>query len=352
MTKRIVRIFMALVLLASFAACQRRPLEDMQEQVKIRVKVNIRAIANITTHVYNEHIPVPDLNTDMMRVMVYDPETKGLLTQSFIFNKEIDDEGNQVLSGNLNISYGDYDLVIYNFDTPTTQVTNENNENRILAYTPEISPAMRNRYFGTKADPSEPDYSNMLINYEPDHLVVAREHNLHVSPHDTVVVISTTATTIVDTYYIQIRVENAQFMAADGATAVISGLSPSNRFGPNIRTEDPSAAVVFNLYKSTDPNIPGANKDVICATFNTFGKIDNASSDLYVTFNIVDTAGNLQTYSTNLNTIFQSEDAIERHWLIINEVFTLEPPTPTTGGGGGFQPKVDDWEEEEGNMVI
>lgn len=356
MNKNVTKLILGvLFLILSATACHRRPLVDMEERIAIRVKVNIKAIANVTAEIYNEHIPVPDLTTDMMRVMVYDTDSKNLLTQSFISNKSYAEDGSQVFMGDLNISYGDYDFLVYNFDTPTTQVTSEQNENNILAYTDEISPAMRTRYLGlTKADGENENerYANLEINYEPDHLVVAREHDLHVAPHDTVVVISTTATTIIDTYYIQIRVRNMQY--ASSATAVISGLSPSNKFGLNLRTDNPSTGVCFNLLKSTDEHIPGSNKDVLCALFNTFGKIPDSTSDLYVTFNVVDIGGNLQQKTVNLDTVFRTEDAIERHWLLIDLDWELQPPHggDTPSGTGGFQPRVDDWEEEQGTIIL
>ena len=346
MSKRIIRLALAAIILASAFSCIRRPLEDMIEQVAIRVDVNVKTVANVTCDVYNENIPVPSVNTDMMRVMVYDPGTKNLLTQSFISNKTIEN-GDQVLSGMLNISYGNYDFLIYNFDTPNTQVTGENSEESILGYTSEIPEAMRTRYLGTKAS----DYENVHINYEPDHLLVAREHNLRVSPRDTLIVIKTTAQTIIDTYYIQIHVEGMQY--ASSATAIINGLSPSNHFGLNERTEDPTAAVCFDMVKSTDFRLPGENKDVLCAVFNTFGKIPEATSNLHVTFNVIDVAGNLQQRDINLDTVFKSQDAIEHHWLLIDETWVIQKPDDSQQtGGGGFKPVVDDWEEEQADIVL
>lgn len=354
MNKRMFILVFAVLMVAG-TGCHRRPLEDMMERISIRVDVNIKAVANITTHVYNEHIPMPDLNTDMMRVMVYDPKTKNLLTQSFISNKTISANGDQVLSGELNISYGNYDILVYNFDTPTTMVTGENNENTILCYTDPLPVSVRDYYLSNlKATKAEDPYDGMSINYEPDHVLVAREENLHVSPHDTVVVITTTAETIVDTYYVQIHVENMQY--ATRAHALISGLAPSNLMGLNRRTLSPTTAVCFDLNMSTDSTIVGSNKDVLCATFNTFGKIEDVSSDLYVQFNVIDSGGNLQSKTFNLDTIFKTEDAIERHWLLIDETWTLTPPVtppePPEGSGGGFQPTVDDWEEEHGEIAI
>lgn len=341
--KYILAVLLALPLLAS---CHRRPLFDAEERVAIRVEVNINAVANVTTDIYNEKIPVPDLSTDMMRVMVYDPNTQNLLTQSFISNKSYAEDGSEVLSGYLNISYGSYDFVIYNFDTPTTQVTAENNEASILAYTNEVSDAVKIHYL-----PSKSEEEDVTIRLEPDHLVVAREHDLYISPHDTLVVIETEARTVVDTYYIQIHVEGMQY--ASQATAVISGLSPSNRFGVNERTVDPTAAVAFDLIKSQDDRYAGANKDVLCAVFNTFGKIEDVSSDLIVTFNVIDTEGNLLQYETSLDTVFKTEDAIERHWLLIDDTWVIPNPKPNPSeGGGGFQPRVDDWEEEQGEIIL
>ena len=346
MSRYFIRIAVAVLILAPVFSCNRRPLEDMIEQVALRVDVNVKAVANVSCDIYNENIPVPSVNTDMMRVMVYDPATKNLLTQSFISNKTIEN-GDQVLSGMLNISYGNYDFLIYNFDTPTTQISGENNENSILGYTTEIPEVMRTRYLGTKAD----EYENVHINYEPDHLLVAHESNLRVSPRDTLIVIKTTARTIIDTYYIQIHVEGMQY--ASSATAIINGLSPANLFGIEERIDDPTAAVCFDMVKSTDFRLPGQNKDVLCAVFNTFGKVPEATSNLHVTFNVIDTGGNLQQKDINLDTVFKSEDAINHHWLLIDETWTIvDPGQHQTTGGGGFQPQVDDWEKEQGDIVL
>lgn len=337
-----------LATVAAFCSCERRPLNDPSEFVQILVEVNVTAVANVRVNVYNEHIPVPDLTTDMMRVLVYDTQTKNLLSQSFLSAKTINEAGNQVLSGALNISYGNYDILVYNFDTPTTQVNGESNEESITAFTTELPPALKNSYLGrTKA--VDDDYQ---IRYEPDHLVVAAEHNLRISPHDTLVVIQTEATSVVDSYYLQIHVEGMQY--ASSATAVITGLSPANHFGLGIRETNPPVGVAFDLLKSTDENIPGENKDVLCAVFNTFGKIPGSDSELTVTFNVIDIAGNLQKFETSLNRIFLTEDAIERHWLLIDETWVIENPDPDgpSEGGGGFQPTVDDWEEEQGEIVL
>lgn len=364
MTKRIVRIFLAAALvMVSFSSCHRRPLEDPNEAVRIAIKVDVKTVTNVNANIRNSvrlygtsttlwEEKLSQLDPELMRVLVYDPETDKLLTQSFISAATTDEEGNKVFMGSLGISHGNYNFLVYNFDTPTTQVSQENSEQSIIAYTDEVSAAVKSRYLGTKADE---EYKDINIHYEPEHLLVANEKEVRISPHDTLVVVHTEASTVVDTYYLQVRVKGMQF--ASTASAVISGLSPSNHIGYNIRTVDPSAAVVFDMQKGQDLSLDGDNKDILCAVFNTFGKIDQISSDLFITFNVLDTAGNLRQYSANLDDVFKTEEAILYHWLIIDEsclVIDIPDPgvNPPTPGNGGFQPQVDDWEEETGEIAL
>ena len=261
--KKLTRIsLLALGILAVIAGCNRRPLEDMLEKILLKVTINLDGVSNVTCDIYNPDVQIPNTNTDMLRVMIYDRDSHALITQSFISDKTYDAEGHQVISGTLNISYGNYDILVYNFDTPSTLIRNESSEDNILAYTSELPPSAAARFTGGSS------YSG-TISYQPDHLMVSRDWDYRISPHDELTVVETSAYTVIDTYYIQIHVEGLQF--ASSATAVISGLSPSNHIGPNIRTSDPSTAVAFDLIKSTDPHIAGENKDVLCAVFNTFG---------------------------------------------------------------------------------
>jgi hypothetical protein len=366
MNKIMRTLLLATLVILSAASCHRRPLEDPSSAVRIRIKVNVKTVTNVNANIRTsvsvygstESLWAPkvkQLDPGTMRVLVYDPTSEKLLAQSFISEAGYDEEGNKVFNGTLGISHGDYNFLVYNFDTPTTQVSFENNEESILAYTDEISDELKTKYTknkdkdGTKSDDEEEDIS---IRYEPEHLLVANEKGVRISPHDTLVVVRTEAFTVVDTYYLQVRIVGRQF--ASSATAVISGLSPSNRIGFNERTVDPSAAVIFDMFQGRDASLAGENKDVLCAVFNTFGKIPDVSSDLLVTFNIVDTAGNLLQYPVNLDKVFDSELCHLYHWLIIDDyiIEVPDPGTKPTPGNGGFQPQVDDWEEEQGTMIL
>lgn len=354
MNKRILHILTAILLVLASASCHRRPLYDPETTVKVRVKVNVKAICNVTEGTKRNNDPrlydkrTLSMNTDEMHVLVYYPDTKNLYTQTWLRAKTTEN-GEQVLSGDLAIDYGEWDIVIYNWDTQSIQKTGFNSESTMIAYTDEIPSSTRVRYLGTKSG----EFDGIGIYEEPEHLFVAHK-DVNVMPRDTVVVINTEAQTITDTYYLQIRVKGIQH-ATTNANAVISGLSPSNRFALNLGTEDPASAVCFPLIASKDTTIVNEQNDVLCAVFNTFGKIPDVTSNLHATFSVVDTGGNLQTLDVNLDDVFKKKEAIEKHWLIIDHViWEIEDPNvnPQPGGNGGFQPVVDDWEEEHGEIIL
>ena len=324
------------------AGCHRRPLYDMDDLLRIKVTIDLDTVSNVMTNIYNENVTKPNTNTDKLRVFLYDHDRNTTLAQTFLDDKSWDEAGHQVLSGYMHISYGTFDFLIYNFDTPNNLYKNENSESSIEAYTSEMT--------RTPED--------LTVSYQPDHLMVAREQGFRVSPHTETPTLETTAHTCINTYYIQIHVEGMRYVT--GCSATISGLYSGNKFGCDSgragilgeRIDEPSTCVYFTMEKGSDPNLAGENKDVLCALFNTFGKIEDVTSNLYVTFKAVDTEGNQLQKTVNLDVVFRSEDAIERHWLLLDETWTIEDPVPHSVVGGGFQPVVDDWDEQHGEIAL
>ena len=344
MRHRLFRAAAALLAVISLVACHRRPLYELNESIKLIVEVDTDNIKNVTSDIYNPAIPVPNVSTDMLRVMVYDPDNGKLLTQSFMPDKTKNAKGHEVFTSTLKMGLGDFDFLVYNFDTPDTQISGEDNQGTITASTNEIPASLRANLMQTKAT----DFNALKIYYEPDHLFVAREPGVELVISDELKVVETTAYTVIDTYYIQVHVEGLKNVST--ASAVISGVAPSNQFGPNTRTNSPSG-VYFNLVKSTDPKIEGENKDVLCAVFNTFGKLD-VTSDALFTVNVADTKGKVHKVEINLDEVFKSENAVKHNWLLLDDTLVIpDPETPGTSGGG-FQPTVEDWEQEEGGIEL
>ena len=341
-------------LLAVFAGCHRRPLHEMEERITLKVTVDVDTVCNIGRYIYNDKIAQPSTNTDMLRVFIIDPKTGKKIGEKFLENKTYDAAGHQVFTDYLNISYGTFDFLIYNFDTANTLIKDENEENTVLAYTQELTQAERNAVTGSESSV----LGNSMLSWQPDHLMVAREQNVYIAPHTEMENVETVAHTCINTYYIQIRVDGLRFVRS--ANAVITGLYSANYFGRDAvspwtvgeRVGNPSTAVFFEMVKSTDDNITDDNKDVICALFNTFGKIENSNSDLLVTFTLIDIEGNRLQKTVNLNEVFRTEDALVRHWLLIDGIWEIDDPVPHPVNGGGFVPYVDDWDEEYGEIEL
>lgn len=332
------KIFALALCALAFVGCVRRDLTEPDSRAMLRIRINTKAVTNVTENIYNEKIPLPNISSDVCHVIFYNQAGDKLLSEGFLSEKSYDENGDEVFSGNVSLSTGNYRIMAYNFDTPTTQVRDVNSWHTATAYTSEISDALRAQLSG-RAELS--DY----IYYEPDHLFVARDAERYVEVHEGEHVLELDATTIIDTYYVQIRVKNIE--VASSATAVLTGLSSSNNIGDNIRNEQESSAIFFELHKSTDENITDENKDVLCAVFNTFGKIADASSNMYITFNVVTREGEIVEKEIDMTPIFLTEDARERHWLLVNEVWELPKPTTPPSTGGGFNPEVDDWDDED-----
>lgn len=321
-------------------ACVRRPLFDPEESAMLQVKIATANIHNLTCNIYNPNVEIPSITSEMLRVLIYDKGGTPILSQGFLSTKRVDESGNEVFSGRLTISEGEYKMLGYNFDLDATQVQKESDYNTIEASTLEVPPSFYSR-FGSRAE------SLGKIYYAPEHLVVAREPELVIRPHSEVKRIDLDAYTIVETYYVQIRITGAENMARNASCqAVLSGVAPSNRFGPNVRNCDEPSSLYFEMHRNTDPNTPeGENDEVLCAVFNTFGKIPDAASELNITLSVLTRDGKTHQKVINMTPIFETENARLRHWLLIDEEWEI--PAPVVSGGGGFSPDVDDWEDVE-----
>lgn len=347
MNNWLIRLWMTVCFMGLFSSCERRPLGEVDNKVKVRVILNVNTMLNVTTGVYNEKIPVPEISPKIIRVIFYDVDTGDIASQGFISKKGYDEEGNVYLEGSVNILPGTYDMLCYNFDTPSTLVKDEGAWNTIMAYTSEISEYLYSRFQNRGYDVSPTVY------YEPDHLLVAREPSIIIPEHAEVINVHTDASSIIDTYYIQVRLVNGEY--ASDATAILTDMVSSNKFGLNERNYEEFSGIFFEMQRSVDTRIRANNQEVLCALFNTFGKRpENArnevESQLFVTFNVLTSYGEKVEMVVDMDSIFRTRDAIDRHWLLIDKEFVIpKPPAPS---GGGFKPSVNDWDKEEGFIEL
>lgn len=336
---RVLGIFIALAAALTCMSCERRLLEDPGYATNINIAVDIKAVCNVTCDVYNEKIPVPKMEMDVMRVLFYHPIEDKLLTEAFVSEQGIDAQGNPYIGGSVSIVPGKYRILIYTFGTENTLISQYDSFVLASAYTDPLSKTSLKK-LSMKGPEAEQD-----ILYQPDHLLVARSLEEDIPYHAGVYTIHAQASSVVESFYLQIKVDGLEYVTS--AQAVLTGMAPSTKLASaEMYTEHPSAIYV-PLIKSTDKD-----KDVICNVFNTFGRIPDSVNDLSVTFDLMTIDGRLESKTFNISDLFLTEECINHHWLLLEQTIKVDPPPPDWKPGGGFDPAVEDWEEEHRDIIL
>lgn len=342
------RLFIFIIaVLAVLTGCERRELEYGNAIIDLNLNLNLRIRVNGQFQTVEE--------PEMMRVMFFDPDTYDFVTETYL----------KARGGRISIAPGKYKFIAYNFDTEATLVRGDMNYNTIEAYTDEVSSALKSsmlnalRYgklaSATKAD-SETDVWEMAIKkvqenpviYEPDHLFVSHQdvEVLNISGTQT---IEAYAETVVETWQISVRIKNEQYMAS--AKALLTGQIASNFIGlPKEEGKtDTDVTLMFDMNAGTDSD----TNDIVIGQFNTFGKNPRVESRLLLTIIIKTVGGDTVSWTKDITDEFMNEDNIADQTIeIVDETIVIDPPENPTGGGGGFQPGVDDWDVEDIPITI
>jgi hypothetical protein len=314
--------------------CHRRPLEDPSEVSYIKVKINTDSIRNVTSDIYNEQLERPVIEPEAMHVIFFEQDKDNVVAETFITDVSYDADGNRYVSGSVSILPGDYRMLVYDYGTETTIVKDFYHYDLAQAYT-EAAPYSVLSRFNTKTG----EVPNILN--EPDHLMVASNPHEIIPYHSGTYTIYADAFTRVESWYLQIKVNGLEYVSS--AQAVLSGMVSANYIASDTRVEDPECTIWFKLEKSDDNGVP-----VICTIFNTFGRIPESQNDLAVTFNIKTSDGRTVSRTFDISNLFLSKLAIEHNWLLIDETITIDPPEQK----GGFDPAVDDWDEEHRDIEL
>ena len=319
--------------------CQFRPLEDMEFQTDIQVAVDINAVLIVTCDIYNELIPIPPIESEVFRVLFYDTQKDKLLGDSFIYDVYTDPvSGRLGIKGMVSIMPGDYRMLIYTFGTESTQIENYDSWEKSKAFTSNLSEAAL-RSLSLKADGDEP------ISYQPDHLLVASSELESIPYHTGVYTIEAEARSVVESYYLQVRVKGLEYVSS--ARAVLTGMAGSAKLNTREADMNDCKSIYIDLLKSTDQG-----DDVVCNVFNTFGRIPDRDNQLSVKFNLKTVDGRILEREYSLNELFESEACRLHHWLLIDDEIEVPKPPESGGSGGGFDPTVDDWEREEHEIEL
>ena len=352
-----------LLLVAVFTSCEHRPLVDISNTHYVRVYLD-EELKNVNCGFYNPKYEKPYYKTpEVMRVMLCDPKTGKKVAESYLQNAGKDERGNY-LDGHIIVNPGKYSLMIYNFATESTVLRNEDNYDAVEAYTNPVPPMMYGTAWQSRTDINPED-----ILYDPDHLFVDTRRDLTLNLYNGVDTLFNeqrdffTAQSVVKTYYLQVKVKGVEWISS--MKTLLTGMARSVRL--HDRKIQESSPIVLNLdmkigeTKETQRLTPGIDPNdketaiteegVIYTTFSTFGKVPNVNSVYSITFEFLKDSGEKQHVTIDITDLFKTKEAIEHQWLLIDQEIEIVPPS-NFGDDGGFNPGVDDWKDNETDVII
>ena len=304
-----IPIYIIVMLLCILSSCHRRPLTTADYMVIVNLEIE-KEIVNYEV----------EKDPSLMRCIFYDSESGAFVTQAFL-----PATGGQVSL----IPAREYDVLVYNFDTESTWLEDENWYHKIYASTSLIPDSFRTklRSRATKGDEE-------LIVYDPDHLFVGRLNDVFI-PSRSVdappVILDIKCETVVESWLLEVRTVTGKENIGSIA-GVITALSGSNRIGPNERSTD-FVSVYFDNQVIDDTGF-------LTAKFNTFGWHPDINEKQVLSLVFTDIAGHGHVHNFDI-----SEQFIDNEEQIIRIVTEIDIPKPETSGDGGFVPKVEDWDE-------
>ena len=309
-------ILLALLCILSASSCKRRPLTTADYMVIVNLEID-KDIVNHTV----------EKDPSLMRCIFYDSKSGAFVTQAFL-----PPTGGQVSL----IPAREYDILVYNFDTESTWLEEENWYHKIYASTSLIPDSFRTklRSRATKGDEE-------LIVYDPDHLFVGRLNDVFIPARSVdapPTILNIECETVVESWLLEVKTVTGKENIGSIA-GVITALSGSNRIGPNERSTE-FVSVYF------DNQVIDEN-GVLTAKFNTFGWTSSIKEPQVLSLVFTDVAGHGHVYNFDV-----SEQFPDNKEQIIRIVTEIDIPEPITSGDGGFVPKVDDWDEINTDIII
>lgn len=305
-------IIFTLMLACVLTSCERRPLLTADYAVILNIDLN----KDVTNYVVEK-------DPSIMRCVFYDSKSGAFVTQAFL-----PPAGGQVSL----VPDRTYDVLVYNFDTESTWIKEENWFHKIYASTSLIPDSFKTKL--RSRSNSKVDEENIV--YDPDHLFVGRINDVFVparSEEAPILVLETKAETVVESWILDVTevtgVENV-----GSVVGVITGLVQSNRIGLNERSLE-----YVSVYFDT-PVLDENGR--VTARFNTFGYNPDVSMPQILSLVFTDIAGNGHSFDFDVSDFFINDDGDQHITIVTDEIHI---PKPMTSGSGGFVPKVDEWED-------
>lgn len=336
---------------AAMTSCEHRELTDPTDVHYIRVYLD-EQIKNVTYGFYNEEYEHPEFTSPLnMNIALASPHTGEVIFEGLLRTQGKDARG-RYIDGYVKARPGTYNLVVYQVGSPVTHIRYPGNYYDIQAYASPVS----DRILGYLPETSKVLDSEKIMQ-EPEHILVSRYDNLVIEHSMAVDTLKTasgdhfTASSIVISYYIQLRVTGLEWVKS--AAAVISGMAGSSRLcEENGMIEEDPINLYFSMNQGDRSTAEGtkATTATLYSTFNTFGKIPDLLSELTLSFEFGKSDGSSQVEEFDISEAFKTPLAIENQWILLDKEITITKPVG--GGSGGMEPGVEGWEEEDADLYM
>lgn len=332
------------------SACQFRPLEELSNTHYVRVYVDERML-NLTEGFYNDSYIRPAYSSpQVMHIALADPSTGNVVADRYLRNQG-DDAYGHYFDGYVICEPGEWDLLVWNFDTETTQIRNERNVHDAMGYTNEIASHLR-AALPRRNNASKTDSPERVV-YDPDPLFVCQSR-VNIPFVDKIDTIRSTdgsrfvAKAITETWYIQVAVKGMDYVTS--AVSLLSGMAGSKwMWNPKMNEQDP-VTLYFEMNNGQRDDDTGIT--IVYATFSTFGRIPGATNDLQVTFDFVTMYGTTYSETLDISVKFDEDDALEHRWILLDQDgIVIEVPEPPKNEGG-FKPGVGNWDDVNTDLII
>ena len=323
-------------LLVLAAGCKRIPLYERSTKINLVVDLK-RGLDHDIVLEYETELPkeyqdkIDGVVPTYYETLVYDPLTNALKSSHIVGEK----------GGSLSLFPGEYNLVLYNFGTESTQVKDLHHRLEANAFTTDItdlkSAAIRSKTMN-EATKGSKAYENDPIIYEPDHLYVANKENVVIEAfqgREQEITIHTTASSILQVYSIEVlNVSGTENISK--VEAFVTGQVLEHNFGVP-QCGDSPATICIDLTVDEKNNRLYV---ILC----TFGKLKGAENMLFLDVADMGTAGGKYRYIFDVTDQFDDPNNVNHRIVVDGSVIDIPKPEL---GGGGLKPSVDEWEKEE-----
>ncbi|MBR5333079.1 MAG: DUF5119 domain-containing protein [Muribaculaceae bacterium] len=340
---KILSLFSVLIMAIFISSCIHRPLEDPFTAHYIRIYID-EHIKNVTYGFYDESREKPvHKRPKVLRVALSDPYSGRIVSERYLQSTGEDERG-YYIDGYLVAEPGDYNLLVYNFDTQKTKIRSENNYFDMQGYTNPVSDNYY-KYFPT----SRQELDDQAIRNCPEHLYVTSEP-IHIN--DLFLGIDTirnsqgdhfTAKSVVLSYYIQVKIKGFEYVST--AVSLMSGMAGSKTlYNREMNEKDPSS-IFFNLKytevgQSKGPKGENTKTAVLYTTFNTFGKLPKEDNIYMLNFEFTRADGTSQTEVFDITKMFDEPLVKYEQWILLEKEIEITP----SGSSGTVDPGINDWD--------